>query len=183
MTNLKSLRTIIFIVTTIFIVSPSSCSRAGKIHPHGKTLIETTCKNTPNYNLCVQSLKSDPASSVADVAGLGLIMVKVTAAKAKAASNRINQLLHRGRVGAKQEKALRSCAEMYKVVVENDVPEAIEALKKGDPKFGEDGVRDAQDEATYCEEEFSGVKSPLTRENNAVRNAAAVTVAIVRQLL
>ncbi|KAI9081155.1 hypothetical protein K1719_036914 [Acacia pycnantha] len=174
MTNLKSL-TIIFLITTIFIVSPSQCSRVRKkIHPNGKALIDTTCKNTHNYKLCVQSLTSVPASSGADVAGLGLIMVEATTEKAKAARNRINQLLHRGGVGAKQEKALRSCGEMYKVVVENNVPEAIEALKKRDPKFDEDGARDVKDEATFCEDEFFGGKS--LRENNAVRDAADMTV-------
>ncbi|XP_028794165.1 cell wall / vacuolar inhibitor of fructosidase 1-like [Neltuma alba] len=184
MANLRSQTLmIIFIVPTIFVITPSHCSRIRMVHSDDESLIETTCKQTPNYDLCVQSLKSDPGSSHTDVAGLGLIMVKVITAKAKATENKINHLLQGGDLDPKQEWALKSCRGMYDMVLRTDVPEATEALQKGNPKFAEDGVKDMGNEAIYCEGEFDGDKSLLKPENDAMRDLAWVAVAIVRQLL
>ncbi|BAT82787.1 hypothetical protein VIGAN_03285000 [Vigna angularis var. angularis] len=58
--------------------------------------------------------------------------------------------------GPKQRRALSSCASKYKAVLIADVPQATEALQKGDPKFAEDGANDAANEATFCESDFSG---------------------------
>ncbi|XP_028756286.1 cell wall / vacuolar inhibitor of fructosidase 1-like [Neltuma alba] len=164
---------IIFTIVTISIISPSRCNN----------LIENTCKQTPRYNLCVQSLKSDPASSDADVRGLALIMVKVMTTKAKGTGYKIKQLLKSGHLEPKQEKALRYCADSYKNVIELYVPGIERALETGNPKFAEEGVVSTGMEAKDCEEEFSGSTSPLTKENNAMRDLAAVAVAIFRLLL
>nr|KYP52607.1 Pectinesterase inhibitor [Cajanus cajan] len=160
-------------------IIPSSHCRT--LHRNDERLIESTCKKTPNYNVCLQYLKASPESSSADVTGLALIMVKVIKAKANDALKIIHELQRVGS-GPKQRKALSSCADKYKAILIADVPQATEALQKGDPKFAEDGANDAANEATYCENEFSG-KSPLTKQNNAMHDVAAVTAAIVRLLL
>ncbi|XP_027333222.1 cell wall / vacuolar inhibitor of fructosidase 1-like [Abrus precatorius] len=153
-----------------------------KIIPQKETnLIEETCKQTPHHDLCVQYLLSDPRSSNADVTGLALIMVNVIKAKADNALDKIHQLLQEGSE-TDQKEALILCAGRYKAILEADVPQAVAALQKGDPKFAEDGANDAVVEATSCENSFSG-KSPLTYHNNARHDAAATTAAIVRQLL
>ncbi|KAK4280503.1 hypothetical protein QN277_012124 [Acacia crassicarpa] len=72
---------------------------------------------------------------------------------------------------------------MYEMMLDIDVPEAIEALEKGNPKFAEDGVKDMGNEAVYCEEEFDDEKSLLKQENEAIHELASIAVAIVRQLL
>lgn len=151
--------------------------------PNSGKLIETTCKNTPNYNVCFQSLKASPGSSGADVTGLAQIMVRVMKAKANDALNVIHKLqkLKIG-LGTEQRRALSSCADKYRAILIGDIPQATEALQKGDPKFAEDGANDAANEATYCESEFSG-KSLLTKQNNVMHDVAAVTGAIVRMLL
>lgn len=38
-------------------------------------MIEQTCKETPDFNLCVSLLDSDPRGSSADTSGLALILV------------------------------------------------------------------------------------------------------------
>ncbi|KAK7348026.1 hypothetical protein VNO80_22574 [Phaseolus coccineus] len=149
--------------------------------PNDESLIESTCKKTPNYNLCLQYLKANPGSSTASVSGLALIMVNVMKAKAYDALKIIHDLQKKG-AGPKQQGALKSCASNYNAVLVADIPEATEALQKGDPKFAENGANDAANEATYCEDEFSG-NSPLTKQNNAMHDVAAVTAAIVRLLL
>ncbi|GAU19181.1 hypothetical protein TSUD_198630 [Trifolium subterraneum] len=106
-------------------------------------------------------------------------MVKVMKAKANDGLNKIHQLQ---KLGYGARKALNSCGDKYKAILVADIPQAIEALEKGDPKFAEDGANDAANEANYCENEFYG-KSPLTKQNNAMHDVSAVTAAMVRQLL
>lgn len=74
------------------------------------------------------------------------------------------------------------CSRRYKTILNADVPEAIEAISKGVPKFGEDGVIDAGVEAYVCEKEFKG-KSPLTSLTKSMQKISNVTRAIVRLLL
>lgn len=103
--------------------------------------------------------------------------------KAKAASKRIAELQHGKRVGGMKMTALNNCAQMYKTILEADIPEAIEALEKGDPKFAEDGTNDAANEATYCEEDFPAGQSPITQFNKDMHDVSAIAAAITRLLL
>ncbi|XP_028798417.1 cell wall / vacuolar inhibitor of fructosidase 1-like [Neltuma alba] len=103
-------------------------------------------------------------------------------AKVKSTSNKINQLLKSGHLEPKQEKALRSCAESYKIMIDVFVPKIERALELGNPKLAE-GATPMGLDAKVCEEGFSGSTSPLTNENKALRDLADVTVAIVRLLL
>ncbi|XP_027333209.1 cell wall / vacuolar inhibitor of fructosidase 1-like [Abrus precatorius] len=180
MTNLKPLILSFFLQTILLMIStPGSHCRT--LLPNDEKTIENTCKKTPNYSVCLQSLKANPGSSGADVNGLAQIMVKVMKAKANDGLKKIHELQRLG-AGPTQRKALSSCADKYKAILIADIPQATEALQKGDPKFAEDGANDAANEATYCESDFSG-KSPLTSQNNAMHAVSAVTAAIVRQLL
>ncbi|KAI5349174.1 hypothetical protein L3X38_002061 [Prunus dulcis] len=56
-------------------------------------LIDKTCKQTPNYDVCVSTINSDPRSTGADVKGLGLIMVDAVKDKATGALNKADKLL------------------------------------------------------------------------------------------
>ncbi|KAE8076647.1 hypothetical protein FH972_015283 [Carpinus fangiana] len=144
-------------------------------------LIVRICRQTPLHDLCISSLKSKPQSSGADVTGLALIMVDELKTKATETQNHINGLLHGN---PRLKRPLRSCADKYRAVIEDDIPEAVEALQKGNPKFAEQGANDAAGEAGSCEDGFSGSGgSPLTEKNKAVRDIAAVAAAIVRNLL
>ncbi|KAE9609994.1 putative pectinesterase inhibitor domain, Cell wall/vacuolar inhibitor of fructosidase [Lupinus albus] len=165
MTNLKP---IALILCTLFIATNAN-------------LIEETCMQTPNHDLCVQYLQADPHSSDADVSGLALIMVNVIKTKAKNALVKIHQLLQ-GSPEPGQKEALNTCGGQYNAILVADVPQAIASLQKGDPKFAVDSANDAAIEATSCENNFSG-KSPLTNDNNSMHDVAAVTSAIVKLLL
>ncbi|MED6169960.1 hypothetical protein PIB30_026007 [Stylosanthes scabra] len=176
MTNLKTIT--IFFFFLIAMTSLPSIIHCRTLNDD--KLIESTCRRTPNYNVCIQSLKANPASSGADVNGLAQIMVKVMTSKANDAINLIHQLQRSG--SSSQKTALSSCASKYNAILIGDIPQAAEALQKGDPKFAEDGSNDAANEATFCENEFNG-KSPLTKQNNAMHDVSVVTAAIVRNLL
>ncbi|KAK9179149.1 hypothetical protein WN943_028347 [Citrus x changshan-huyou] len=108
-------------------------------------LIEHTCKQTPYYGLCVTSLKSDPRSKTAgDVQAIALIMVDIIKAKAGGALQHIEKL-------KQKYPALRvplsACKDRFNAIIIGDVPQAVEALTKGDPKFAVDAANDAALEA------------------------------------
>nr|WPJ73843.1 cell wall invertase inhibitor 1 [Morus alba] len=144
-------------------------------------VIEQTCKRTPNYNLCVSSLRSDPRSSDADVRGLALIMVGVIEAKAKETLSHIKGLI-KASPKRDERQPLSSCADYYNAIITADVPQATQALKTGNYKFAEQGTDDAKNEADFCEKSFSG-RSPLTEMNKLVHDVAAIAAAMTRILL
>ena len=143
------------------------------------SMIEQTCKETPDFNLCVSLLDSDPRGSSADTSGLALILVDKIKGLATKTLKEINSL-YKKRPELKQ--ALDECSRRYNTILKADVPEAIEAISKGVPKFGEDGVIDAGVEAAVCEGEFKG-KSPLTSLTKSMQKVSNVARAIVRMLL
>ncbi|CAK7327349.1 unnamed protein product [Dovyalis caffra] len=169
----------ILLFHSVFIATLLLLSHCTIAQSDANNLIAQTCKQTPYSNLCVTSLKSVPKSSTADVQGLALIMVDIVRAKASATLKLINQELKRS---PELRRALRSCAGNYDAILTADIPEAIEALQKGDPKFAESGTNDAAVEASSCEANFRG-KSPLTNLNKLVHDTSVVTSAIVRLLL
>ncbi|KAL6526467.1 hypothetical protein OROGR_015557 [Orobanche gracilis] len=145
-----------------------------------QTLIETTCNHTTKYQLCLDTIRADPKSAGADLAGLGLIVIEAIKKKSKLALSATKRLLRRH---PELAKPLQECADVYKAVIKADYPVAVQAIR-GNPKFAENGIADVAVEAEYCEGAFKGVaKSPLTAENDAVKNLAVVARAIIRNLL
>ncbi|MED6145644.1 hypothetical protein PIB30_027211 [Stylosanthes scabra] len=176
MTNMKTITLFFLIALTSF---PSTIHCRTLITPNDANLIENTCRRTPNYNVCIQSLKSNLASLSADIRGLALIMVKVMASKATDGLSIIGRL-QRGSSGP--SPALTSCAGKYNAILVGDIPQATQALQGGNAKFAESAANDAANEATFCENGFTG-RSPITAQNNAMRDVSVVTAAIVRNLL
>ncbi|KAH6758879.1 hypothetical protein C2S51_019114 [Perilla frutescens var. frutescens] len=146
-----------------------------------QTLIETACKNTPNYDLCVSTLHDSPSSAAADVAGLGLILVDVVKSKTEAALSAVEEMRRRH---PEMRGALDQCWISYKAVLVADVPEAVAALTKGVPKFAEFGMADAAWEAEICEGSFEmTAATPLSGVNKEIHDLAQVAVGIIRILL
>ncbi|GAA0140661.1 hypothetical protein LIER_35270 [Lithospermum erythrorhizon] len=141
---------------------------------------DTTCKNTPNYQLCVSILSKDPQSTTGDIRILGLILVDAIKSKAEETVNLINELK---KTNPELMSQLNHCSVLYYAVLEADIPEAIEALTKGGPKFAENGVADAVVEAQECEMGFNGSNSPLSGANKSVREISNVAREVIRMLL
>ena len=150
-----------------------------------QTLIEAACSNTPNFDLCVATLRDFPLSATADVAGLGLILVDAVNSKAEAAMSAVEELRRRRDPGMRE--ALDQCWISYKAVIAADVPEAVAALTKGVPKFAESGMSDAAWEAEICEGSFgntaAAAATPLSGVNKEVHDLAEVAVGVIRILL
>ncbi|KAH6781615.1 hypothetical protein C2S52_001630 [Perilla frutescens var. hirtella] len=165
------------ILLSIMILQSDAVSSSQK----DQNLIETTCKNTPDYKLCTSIIRADRGAAAADVPGLGLIVVAVVKKKTQEMLATINK---QSKSAAKKLlPPLRRCKEVYKAVLEGDIPVAETAIR-GNPKFAETAMADARIEANLCERAFEGVApSPFTSQNNYVENVAAVARAIIRNLL
>ncbi|MED6158193.1 hypothetical protein PIB30_030476 [Stylosanthes scabra] len=177
--NLKHLSPLIFtiqvLVTISIIMSIGECR---VYHPNDDTLVESSCKQTPDPNLCLQIFNSYPRSRTADLRGLGLILVDAIKTRSIPTLNKINQL-HQGASG-KLRGALASCSESYKGILNGDISVAIAGIESWNFKFAEQAVTDAALEVKYCQEEFNGIPSPIANENNFVRGAANIAQVIVR---
>ncbi|PIN17749.1 hypothetical protein CDL12_09594 [Handroanthus impetiginosus] len=146
-----------------------------------QALIESTCRNTANYQLCISTLLANPKSATADVAGLGLIIVDAVKAKTEEALSAIEEMkgLH-----PEQRYALERCTAAYKAVLIADIPESVAALTKGVPKFADFGMSDAAWEAEICEGSFERVaETPLSGVNKDLRELAEVAKGIIKILL
>lgn len=146
-----------------------------------ESLITSTCNQTPYKNLCISSLKSDSRSLNTDTAGLALILVEKISEKTKQAIKTVNQNIKTTK-DPKVLQALKECKEVYNAVIVADVPMAIEALKKGDPKFAEQGAVDAVNEVQSCEEGFRKGMSPVSGLNKEIGSLAVVVGSISKQL-
>ncbi|KAH0673315.1 hypothetical protein KY284_024402 [Solanum tuberosum] len=119
-------------------------------------LVEITCKNTPNCNLCLKTLLHDSG----DITTLALIVLDAIKAKANQGAEIISTLLN-SNPPEEWRVPLKKCAFSYKVILTVSLPEAMEALTKGNPMVGCFG--DSQN----CEENFKSSISPLTFLNNS----------------
>ncbi|EEF36859.1 cell wall / vacuolar inhibitor of fructosidase 1 [Ricinus communis] len=152
----------------------------------GSNLIEKTCRKTPYYQLCISTLVSNPHSFDADIEGLAKIMVHTIDAKATHTLNRINELLEQSQRGSrshdqKEQQELRDCADRYNEILKGDVPQAMQALHKGNFRSAKERTFDAAAEAISCEEEFSG-QSPLSDMNMKVHDISVVAASILKQI-
>lgn len=145
-------------------------------------LAEKTCRTTPNYQLCISTVQSDPRSVEADIAGLGLVIVDAINQKALAAVEIINQMK---RSNPEYSLPLFECSILYNAILKADVPEAIAGLRKGVPKFAENGMEDAAVEVRGCEESFrqANVVSPLDEMNQTIYELSVVAKSIIKLLL
>jgi pectinesterase inhibitor-like protein len=147
-------------------------------------LIQQICKKTPNYDLCLSSLLSNPESSNVDVKGLAQIMADILLGNVSDSLNYIEGLVKQA-PEEQLERCLAYCAELYIPVVKYTLPQAIEALSKGQYRFANYGISDVAKEADTCEKKFSSssIQSPLTDMNNLLESLSDVAVAIVNTLL
>ncbi|CAN8269193.1 unnamed protein product [Cochlearia groenlandica] len=142
-------------------------------------IVDKTCKQTPDYTLCLSLLRSDPRSFSADTAGLALILVDKIKALGTDTIGQINQAY---KTKPMLKQPLDDCNDKYKTIVNVDVHTAIMAIK-GNPKFAEGAIVDAGVEASGCERGFPKGQSPLTGLVQSMNKICDVTRAIVRMLL
>nr|ADZ54777.1 invertase inhibitor 2 [Solanum tuberosum] len=127
-------------------------------------LIHATCRETPYYSLCLTTLQSDPRSNEVEgddaITTLGLIMVDAVKSKSIGIMEKIKEL---EKSNPEWRAPLSQCYVAYNAVLRADVTVAVEALKKGVPKFAEDGMDDVVVEAQTC-----NFNSKYARSNRSI---------------
>lgn len=144
-----------------------------------KNSYKDVCKQTPNFDLCVSSLRSDPKSSSADVHELTLIMANIMEAKATKTLNHFKDLL---KEGSGDRDALVSFAGSYFAILKV-LAQPIEALTNSAYEIAEEKFGDVVILANSSELGFSPGSSPLTDMNKDMHDVTEVARAIVRLLL
>ncbi|XP_050374722.1 cell wall / vacuolar inhibitor of fructosidase 1-like [Argentina anserina] len=134
-------------------------------------LVSDTCKKTPHPVLCVSILRADSRTEGSDVDGFAFIMVGEVEVKASDVLQKIGHL--------RKNKPLSDCQGYYVAVVQNNVPQAENAIDGGDGGKGEQLMNDVIGKADSCERGFQG-SSPLTSLNIAVKDVSSVAAALAR---
>lgn len=78
---------------------------------------------------------------------------------------------------------LSECIQDYKIVLSDLIPEAVEGLSKGDPKFAEDGMNGVVHVAGQCVKNVQQLKPTISANNKIVHDLSLVAVSIIRMLL
>lgn len=153
----------------------SQCSSV--VLPMDAKLIDQTCRKTPDYNLCVQSIKLDPRSSGADVVGLAIIIIDAVGHKATITMNKINELLKQ----TPGNQALVDCSNEYAQIIDDFVPTSKFTVNSGTYSVAKAFMKITPKNALSCEQSFKG-RSPLTNLNNDLIKVANVAEAVAVQL-
>ncbi|KAL1807440.1 hypothetical protein DCAR_0726798 [Daucus carota subsp. sativus] len=168
-----SSKALVKFILLLVLLSPSTFQTEAK---HETNLIIAICKKTPNYALCLSTLKSNPNSSRADVAGLGYIVVETVKAKSTAGLQTIVKL---SRSSPVLKRKLSECWQKYDAILNDFVPEA----EQGPPKFAVDGMKGVAEVTTDCIKDFQGLEAPLPTINQLVHDLSLVAASIISNLL
>jgi pectinesterase inhibitor-like protein len=84
-----------------------------KQHRQPALLVQSTCNSTSFYDLCIAALAADPASSTADVPGLGAIAVSAAANNASGTAAFLGNASDAAATPQADRALLRACAGKY----------------------------------------------------------------------
>lgn len=84
-----------------------------KQHRQPALLVQSTCNSTSFYDLCIAALAADPASSTADVPGLGGIAVSAAANNASGTAAFLGNASDAAATPQADRALLRTCAGKY----------------------------------------------------------------------
>ncbi|XP_073137756.1 cell wall / vacuolar inhibitor of fructosidase 2-like [Henckelia pumila] len=148
------------------------------------TLLESVCKRTYDYKLCISSLKSNPRSYNADIKGLARIMMGVTRSKV---DEILRVMLQLGRNAT--DPRVPECLDnvCYPVYDESTdyIQHAVEHLQSNSLKEAITDMNYANGDEQECEKCFAKleIKSPMTSINTQFATLCKVTEDIIRVLL
>lgn len=179
---MRNLFPILMLISNLALNNDSSRSN----NNNNNNLIRATYRATPNYSLCVSTLQSDPRSYEAhdddDVTTLGLVMVDAVKLKTIEIMKKVKEL----EISNPEWRApLSQCYVAYNAVLRADVTVAVDALKRGVPKFAEHGMADVVVEAQTCEFSFNynNLVSPISNMSRDIIELSKVAKSIIRMLL
>ncbi|XAR69413.1 hypothetical protein NMG60_11000979 [Bertholletia excelsa] len=143
--------------------------------------IRDTCSKTRNFNLCVSTLKSDPASQNADGKGLAKIALNIELNKVQNALKIVGDLLAKTTDPALFKK-LGTCIEEYRALTERELPAAIKDIDSGNFGDAKQASLDVATNADVCQNQFVSGTSPVAAQNKELDGLAPVVADIISTL-
>ncbi|XP_074283951.1 cell wall / vacuolar inhibitor of fructosidase 1-like [Silene latifolia] len=146
-------------------------------------LIDFTCKQTPDYNLCASTLNSDPRSrSAKDMKALATILVDHVNDKASSTRLHIATLFMDPKTDSNTKLYLDQCVTRYDKILSYWIPNAKTSMANDDYSKAQEYIDALPTTIELCERnfEFLGhVKSPITNDSKAMDDIAKVAIAVV----
>lgn len=173
---------LLFVTLILCIIKPTHL-QARKITTTND-LVTSTCIHTPDPKTCETELRSDPRSSAAkDTETLTLIMIDAVKTRFSD-SVRVAEDLTRKTHDPAMIRALKDCVRVYRVVLDYNVVTATNAVKQGDPKFGEQAMVDSGNEVEACRSGFPGGKVPdqLAGRSRVLRGVSDVAASLIKTM-
>ncbi|KAF8095449.1 hypothetical protein N665_0332s0031 [Sinapis alba] len=150
-------------------------------------LIATVCKATPFFDLCEASLR--PLSpSPSDTKSIASAMANVVLGNMNDTLGYIQSLIRHSHDPA-AERALAQCAEVYRPVIRFNIPQAIEAMRRGEFAFATYVLGDAEKQTDSCQKWINSAGAddessvPLTARNKLVKNLCDVAIYVIKSLM
>lgn len=155
---------------------------------NNNNFIDETCRATPYYSLCLTTLQSDPRTYEAKegddyITILSLVMVDAVKLKS---IEIIKELKDLEKSHPEWRGPLSQCYVAYNAVLRADVTVAVDALKKGVPKFADHSMDDVVVEAQTCEFSFNyynKLENPISNLSKDIIELSKVTKSIIKMLL
>lgn len=150
-------------------------------------LIDTICKATPFCDLCEASLRP-LAPSPSDPKSLAAAMATVVLGNMTDTLVYIQSLIRHSHDPA-AERALAQCAELYRPVVKFNIPQAIDAMRRGEFGFATYVLGDAEKQTDSCQKGINSAGADdesslaLTARNKLVRNLCDVAISMIKSLM
>ncbi|XP_010465741.1 PREDICTED: cell wall / vacuolar inhibitor of fructosidase 1-like [Camelina sativa] len=150
-------------------------------------LIDKICQATPFCDLCEASLR--PLSpSPSDPKSLAAAMASVVLGNMTDTLGYIQTLIRHTHDPA-AERALAQCAELYRPVVKFNIPQAMEAMRRG--KFGLAiyVLGDTEKQTDSCQKGITNAGADdessvaLTARNKLVKNLCDVAMSVIKSLM
>nr|XP_027074021.1 cell wall / vacuolar inhibitor of fructosidase 2 [Coffea arabica] len=157
------------------------------IHVQGdSSLIESTCKVTNYYDLCISSLKSDLTSLNADANGLAIIMVRVAMANATATNTYLSSQVLSATNDTLMKKLIKDCAKKYSYAIEA-LQASLQDLDAELYDYAYINVMAAADYPNVCHNSFRrspGVAYPheLAAREDGLKHICEVALGIIDSL-
>ncbi|CAF2037334.1 unnamed protein product [Brassica rapa] len=150
------------------------------------TTIESTCKTTNYYDLCVSALKSDPRSPTADTKGLAAIMASVGMTNATATASYIAKNLTATANNTALKKVLKDCSDKYTLAADS-LRLTIQDLDDEAYDYAYMHVLAAQDYPNVCRNIFRRAKglvypAEISRCEVSLRSICGVVSGILDRL-
>ncbi|KAJ4893828.1 Plant invertase/pectin methylesterase inhibitor superfamily protein [Raphanus sativus] len=150
-------------------------------------LIDKICRVTPFIDLCEASLRP-LAPSPSDPKSLASAMASVVLGNMTDTLGYIKSLIRHSHDPA-AERALAQCAELYRPVVKFNIPQAIEAMRRGEFGFATYVLGDAEKQTDTCQKWINSAGADdessvaLTARNKQVKNLCDVAISVIKSLM